>query len=54
MNKISDQEDIIDDLNITISRFKTHEQLERDRYIYNQNRHKEEYLQFNLDEIKRR
>jgi hypothetical protein len=53
MNKISDQEDIIDDLNITISKFKTHEQLERDRFLINRNRYKEEYLQFNINEIKR-
>ena len=52
MSKISKQEDIIDDLTMTINKFETYKQLEEDRFKHSQRQHREEYLQLNLNEMK--
>jgi len=52
MKKIRDQEDIIDDLNITIENFPTIEQLKAEIKFNNRHKFKEEYLQLNINEIK--
>jgi len=54
MIKIHKQEDIIDDLNMTIAKFETNKQLEEDRFKHNQRQYREEYLQLNLNEMKNR
>jgi hypothetical protein len=50
MSKIRKQEDIIDDLTMTIANFPTREQ-EEDRFKKSQRKHKEEYLQLNWSEM---
>jgi len=52
MSKIRKQEDIIDDLNMTIAKFETNKQLEEDRFKQSMRRHREEYLQLNFNEMK--
>lgn len=51
MSKIRKQEDIIDDMTMTINKFETYKQLEEDRYKKSQRKHKEEYLQLNWSEM---
>ena len=49
MKKITDQRDIIDDLNMTINNFPTRKQIEDEIKFNNRHKFKQEYLQLNLN-----
>ncbi len=52
MSKIRKQQDIIDDLNMTIENLPTRQEIEDEIKLTNKHQFKQEYLQLNLNEMK--